>query len=469
MAVNDDGTTEGVKTLLGNPKKAVLAMAVPLIIAMIAQSANNLIDAVWVAGLGADALAAVGFVFPLFFVIIGVGNGVGVGTSSAIARRIGAGNKAGADRTAMQGIGLMIGGGILASVFLLVFQRPILMAMGAGGTIDECIGYGTPIYLCAVILLVNVLFTNLLRSEGAAKRSMLTQILSEVINIILDPLFIYDYGLGMGVAGAAWATVIATIIPLIIMMYWYFVKKDTYIQLSRKNLDVDKPIAKEILHVGIPASIEFIAISIFSMLMNMVVVMCGGTDNVAIFSSAWKVIQILMIPLMAIGGAIVPVFAAAYGAKRFDKIKDAYGFALRFCIAIMFAIVIVTELTAPVMAIAFTYTDSTAYLRDPLVQCLRVLCLFLPFASWGFVATGLFQSMGMGMKSLACTLFRSGLQVPVCYFLAITVGTFYSVQWGVFSTELIGSVFAGVWSLLLMRGLLKGYAPPKDGTFDGLQ
>ena len=79
--------TKGVDTLLGNPKKAIIAMSVPLIIAMIAQSANNLIDAVWVAGLGSDALAAVGFIFPLFFILIGIGNGVGIGASSAIARQ----------------------------------------------------------------------------------------------------------------------------------------------------------------------------------------------------------------------------------------------------------------------------------------------------------------------------------------------------------------------------------------------
>ena len=92
-------STKGVETLLGNPKRAVLLMALPMMVGMVAQSANNLIDAVWDAGLGPDALAAVGFVFPLFFILIGIGNGVGVGASSAIARHIGRGDKPSADRS----------------------------------------------------------------------------------------------------------------------------------------------------------------------------------------------------------------------------------------------------------------------------------------------------------------------------------------------------------------------------------
>ena len=298
--------TKGVDTLLGNPRKAILAMSVPLIIAMIAQSANNLIDAVWVAGLGPDALAAVGFIFPLFFILIGIGNGVGIGASSAIARHIGRGDKVGVDSTATQSIVLITIFGALMTVFMLVFQRDLLVMMGTDHTIDLCVEYGTPIFAMTLLFFFNGLLSNLLRSEGAAKRAMVTQVLAAVINIILDPFFIYDYGLGMGMAGAAWATIVAVAISFTLIFFWFF-KRDTYIKISVKHVRLEKATVYDILRVGIPASLEMIVMSLFSIVVNLIIVMSDrGTDGLAIFSSTWRIVQMLMIPNMAIGGAVVP-------------------------------------------------------------------------------------------------------------------------------------------------------------------
>ncbi|MBQ6547332.1 MAG: MATE family efflux transporter, partial [Candidatus Methanomethylophilaceae archaeon] len=400
--------TKGVDTLLGNPRKAILAMSVPLIIAMIAQSANNLIDAVWVAGLGPDALAAVGFIFPLFFILIGIGNGVGIGASSAIARHIGRGDKVGVDSTATQSIVLITIFGALMTAFMLVFQRDLLVMMGTDHTIDLCVEYGTPIFAMTLLFFFNGLLSNLLRSEGAAKRAMVTQVLAAVINIILDPFFIYDYGLGMGMAGAAWATIVAVAISFTLIFFWFFIKRDTYIKISVKHVRLEKATVYDILRVGIPASLEMIVMSLFSIVVNLIIVMSDrGTDGLAIFSSTWRIVQMLMIPNMAIGGAVVPVFAAAYGARRFDKIKEAYFYALKVCTVIMTVLVIITLITADWMVMLFTYSDSVALLKDDMASCLRILSLFLPFMSWGFVGAGLFQSMGLGLYSFICTVVRN--------------------------------------------------------------
>lgn len=469
--------TKGVETLLGNPKKAVIAMAIPMIVGLIAQSANNLIDAVWVAGLGADALAAVGFVFPMFFILIGVGNGIGIGASSAIARHIGRGDKEAVDRTAMQGVVLLVLMSIAVMVLLLIFQRPILTILGAGQTIDLCIDYATPIFITTLILLINGYLMNLIRAEGASKRAMKSQILAAVINIILDPIFIYkdvamevfnvdlgfSFGLGMGMAGAAWATITAIVISLLMMLYWYFVKKDTYVKFSSRFTRIDKETDVDILRVGVPASLEMIIISVISMVMNVIIVATDrGTDGVAIFSSTWRLINILMIPMMAIGSAVVPILAAGYGARRYDKMKVAYFYSIRVAVIIMIILVAITFIFADQIVTVFTYSEGTAGLKDDMVTCLRILILFLPFASWGFVASGLFQSLGMGMKSFICTLIRNGSQIPVCYILLITVGTFISIAEGVVAMEIFGSVVAGLWSYFLLRSLLKTYVPPED-------
>ena len=448
--------TKGVDTLLGNPKKAILAMSVPLIIAMIAQSANNLIDAVWVANLGPDALTAVGIIFPLFFIMIGFGNGIGIGASSAIARHIGRGDKDAVDSTATQSIVLVVIIGIVMSVFMLVFQRPLLTMFGADKSLELCIEYGTPIFAMTLVFFLNGLLSNLLRSEGAAKRAMATQILAAVINIILDPIFIYDFGLGMGMAGAAWATIVAVSISLIVIFFWFFVKRDTYIRIKKKYIRLQYETVYDILRVGIPASLEMIVMSLFSIIINIIIIQADwGENGIAIFSSTWRLVQMLMIPNMAIGGAVVPVFAAAYGARRYDKIREAYIYALKVCTVIMVTIVIITLLTADWMVLMFAYNEEVAPMKEEMASCLRILCLFLPFMSWGFVGAGLFQSMGLGLYSFICTVVRNGLQVPASWILLVTVGTTVSITWGISSMEIVGSILGGFWSYLVLRSLLK--------------
>lgn len=458
--------TEDVRVLLGNPKKAILAMAIPITIATIAQTANNLIDSIWVAGLGSDALAAVGLVFPLFFIMIGIGNGIGIGASAAISRRIGKGDKIGADKAAGQAVLLTAIASVLMAVILLLIQKPLLLALGAGDTIGMCLDYSTPIFLFAPVILISVVFSNILRSEGAANKAMQTQILAAVVNIILDPIFIYDYGLGLGMMGAAIATVIAMGVSLVLLLYWFFVKKNTYIDVTLKGIRPDKELDKDILRVGLPASLEMIFMSVVSMFMNMVLIIAAGTNGVAIYSSTWRLIQMLMIPLMAIGGAIVPVCAVAYGARRFDKVKEAYLYSIKICVIAMLVLSVLTAVFAEYMVLIFTYSESSAMLTGDMVSCLRLFCIFLPFMAWGFVASGFFQALGMGMKSLASTVIRNGLQLPVCYGLAITVGTLVSVWYGIVITEIIGSVMMGIWSVLVLRALMKNYVRPIDSPFD---
>lgn len=474
----EDYETEGVKMLLGNPKRAVIMMALPMVVALVAQAINNVIDAVWVAGLGPNALAAVGFVFPLFFMLIGIGFGIGVGASSAIGRNIGCKNKLMVDKVASQGMMITIIIGIVVSIILLIFQKEVLVALGAGETLKECLDYSTPMLICSTLILINGYLSMTLRAEGAAKRSMNTQILTAVINIILDPIFIYKdfllevfkvdigihFGLGMGMSGAAWATIVSILISLVIVLYWYFVKNDTYAKIRLKLSKFEKAVVYEIFRVGIPSSIEMIAISSVALILNAAIsTMQGGTDNVAVFSSVYRVVMILIIPLEAIGGGIVPVFSTAFGAKRYDKMKEAYSFSLTIGTGIEIVILILTEILAPFIVLLFTYSDSTESLKDSMVTTLRILSIFLPFLSWGYVAIGQFQSMGMGLKSLGCTIIKNGLQVPAAFICIGAIGTFSSVVWAITASEIIGSLFAGGWSLIVLLKFLRRSAQEKNG------
>ena len=463
--MEDYEKTKEVETLLGDPKKAIIAMAIPTAVALVAQSANNLIDAMWVAGLGRDALAAVGIIFPLFFIIISISNGIGVGAASAISKRIGAQNKTGADNTATHAIVLILIASVIMTIALTLFLEPLVRIMGAGATestIQECINYGMPMMLFTFVFLIVGVMSSILRSEGAAKRSMYILILAAAINIVLDPIFIYDFGLGMGMAGAAWATVIAEAIAMIVMLYWYFGKKDLFLKFKFKGFKFDMPIIKDIFRVGLPASIQLMLISLVSIFMNLMLLQVGGDDAVAIYSSDWRIINILAIPVMGIATGMVPVCAAAFGARRYDKIDIAYKYSVKTGVLAMLIISIITAIFASQILTVFTYDPDTVYLREGMVQFMRIACVFLPFMAVGMVAESLFQSLGMGMKSLISAVFRNFLMLPICYLAMVYTSQLSWIWWGVTVSEIIGSVFIAIWSFLVLRVIMREFKMEKE-------
>lgn len=467
MQMETQDKTKEVETLLGDPKKAILAMAVPIVVAMLAQSVNKLADAVWVSSLGPDALAAVGIVFPLFFILIAFSNGIGVGAASAISKRIGAENKEGADKTATHAIVLIAVISIFLTIALAVFLDPLLRIMGAGATestLRECMDYAWPMIISTPIFLFIGVLSSILRSEGAAKRSMYILILAAIINLALDPIFIYDFGLGWGIAGAAWATVVGESIALIAMFYWYFVKKNLYLKFKFKGFRFEMPIIKDIFRVGLPASMQMMILSVVSIFMNLILLKAGGDDGVAIYSSDWRIINMLSIPLMGIASGLVPVCAAAFGARRYDKIKIAYVYSLKISVASMIIISVVTVIFAPQMLTVFTYDASTEYLRDGMAEFMRIACLFLPFMAMGMAAESLFQALGMGMKALISTLFRNFLMLPIAYFLMVTSSGLTSIWWGISISEIVGSLFIVVWSALVLREIMKVYNMEKRSS-----
>ena len=253
--------------ILGDPRKSLMVMVVPIAIGMLVQALNNLVDAIWVSSLGTGALAATGVVFPFFFILVGIGNGLGVGASQAIARRIGTGDRAGASAAAAQ---VMVIGVIVGVVMTAVFAflaEPIFTVAGAGPYLEETLAYGIPIMLCSPIYMVSFIFSALLRSEGAAKKSMYIQVAGVAAHMVLDPILIF--GLDMGITGAAVASALAMAMASL-MAVRYYLSGDMYVRFSFRGFRFDRDLDRDILRVGIPASLEMVLLSLSSMLMNLI-------------------------------------------------------------------------------------------------------------------------------------------------------------------------------------------------------
>jgi len=448
------GTTEGVALLTGDPKRAILKLSIPMIAAMLLMSTYNLVDAIWVAGLGSDALAAVGFMTPVFMILMGLSVGLGAGVTSAIARRIGAGNREGADNTAVHAILLSLALSAALTLPLILLAGPVAVLLGAGDTTGLATVYGQTLFTGTVFVLFTNIAYAILRAEGDMKRTMYAMGASSIINIVLDPILIY--GAGMGIAGAALATVISIALVSVVILFWFFVRKDTYVSLSRRVFSPDLSTIIDILKVGLPASLEFFLMSALAIIINSLLVGISGTDAVAIYTTGWRVVMFAIIPFVGISTAVVSVCGAAYGARKYEHLKTAHTFSVGLGMVIAIAMSAITWLIAPQIALIFTYSPESAHLAPGIVVFLQIMCFFYPFVPPGIMSGSIFQGTGKGTTSLAISVLRNLLFIALfTWVLAIPMGMGEAgVWWGIVAGDILGGIVGYLWARLYIARLI---------------
>ena len=198
-------TNENIESIIGDPKKAINRLAYPTFLSMLLMFANNLIDSMWVNGLGSDPLAALGFMSPLYLVIIGFGVGIGAGANSLISRLIGAKSYEESNNAAIHSIVIALVVSILILLIGVIFLKDLLIIFGAEGVLDYAMDYGMIIFLSSPIILFPGVVSSLFRAEGDIKRATVPLVFNAILNMVLDPIFIYYFN--WGVKGAAIATV----------------------------------------------------------------------------------------------------------------------------------------------------------------------------------------------------------------------------------------------------------------------
>jgi putative MATE family efflux protein len=453
--------TTGVKTLLGDPKKAIVKLSIPMIIAMSVQTLYSLIDTYWVSGLGADALAAMGFVFPFFFISMALSNGIGIGGGAAISRRIGAKDKVGADNAAVHTIIIAVLVSIIFTIPFYLFAPQLFTLVGAGKTTGLAVAFAQVIFLGSIVIFFSSVANSILRSEGDSKRAMRAMVISAVLNIVLDPIFIYNFN--MGIAGAAWATLLSITISSLMMANWLFFRKDTYVSFNFKNFRFEKSIVKEIFEISVPASAQQLSMSLSMIFLNAIIVLVSNTDGVAVYSTGWRIATIAMAPLMGMAMAIISVTGAAIGARDYVKAKIALSYSTRLGFLIECAIGALLFIFATPIAYLFTQSEGGTHITADLAHFLRVMCLFYPIASLGFFSSSFFQGAGRAMDSLIATLLRTIVFTPL--FAALLALTFNMGQvgawWGMVIGNGLGSLVMYVWAGYYLRALIRTNPLPK--------
>ena len=397
--------TEEIDLIVNHPKKAINKLSVPIIISNLFMMLNNIIDGIWIAGLGPHPLAAVGFVTPLFLAMVGFANGLGAGSNSLVARYIGAENYGMAGNSAIHSIMLSIIVTILATISMLLILKPLLMTMGAGEVISETMEYGIIVMGGIFSIFIPAMLAAIFRSQGEIKRASYPLMFTAIINMILDPIFIY--GLGLGIGGAAIATVLAGTIPMLLMIYWMFFKQDSFLEVKMSEYKRDLSIYKDILVVGIPASLEQFILSFVSILMNYWLTILAGTIAVAAYTATWRLVAIGISPLIGIGVAALTVGGAAYGARNFYNLKTALNYGIKLGLISSVIICSFLFIFADPLSFIFSYSADSSILAPKVVETLRILCFFILFMPFGILAGNIFQAMGKGTSSLMITFLRS--------------------------------------------------------------
>lgn len=413
---------KNIELMRGNPETAVRKLAIPVMISMLLTASYNIIDGIWITGLGEAAIAGIGFVTPIFMILNGVSVGLGSGATSSISRFVGAHDKNRASDSAAHSIIILFIASIILTLIFLVIQEPLLRIYGASGTaLEEALSYSTPLFLG----LIGIMFANgasgILRGEGDMKRAMYAVVVSVILNAILDPIFIYTFGLGA--AGAAIATVLSSLISAIVILYWLLVKKDTYVDINLRKFKFNSKISKNILKVGIPASLDMFIMSIAVALYLIFITIISGDYGVAAYTSGQRIYLFAIMPLTAIGTAVVAVCGSAFGAENGDYLSRAHKYGAKFGILFGLAVTIIVVLFATPIASIFAYTPETSHLVSGIALFLQFAFLSIPFTGAGMASSFLYQGIGRGVTSLFFTIFREVIcTVILTYLFGIVFG-----------------------------------------------
>lgn len=400
--------------------KAVFSLAIPTVLSMIVSVFYNMVDTFFVGQTGnPHQVAAVSVATPVFLFFMAAGNIFGVGGSSFLSRALGEKHY---DKVKKISAFCFYGGivvGIAGQLLMFAFMRPILQAVGtSGNTFEFARQYLSWVACGGPAIVVAGAFTNLIRGEGAAKSSMIGMMSGTVVNIILDPIFILDSfhgipGLGMGVAGAAIATVIGNLVSLAVFLL-HVCSKNSVLSIKPRYFSVRGGILSGVLAIGLPASLVNILMSLSNIVTNKILVSYGDIP-VAAMGIAMKANMLVIFVQLGFAMGIQPLIGYNYGARNFARMKSVMKFSM-LC-------VVIAGCTLTGIYFVCTRQIINVFINDQAVietgiKLLRMLMCSGPFIGIMFVFNFTFQAMGKAIPALVLAASRQGfIFLPMIYLL----------------------------------------------------
>ncbi|MCI6994004.1 MAG: MATE family efflux transporter [Methanobrevibacter sp.] len=284
--------------------------------------------------------------------IVSIGQGLSTGMISIMSNYIGANEKEKANNVFWQRILISIIISIICFVFAFFGLKELLIIMGAESVIDLTMDYAQTVFAGSIIIILNTVTISSLRAEGDMKKASNITIFGFVLNIILDYFLIYF--LNFGIWGAGAATILSTLIGTIVVIYWLFVKKDTYLQTKWSHFKFNMKYIKNILSLSIPATLEGFVMSFLFIFVNMMLIVAGGDIHVVAFTGSWKILSLGMIPAIGVEAAILTISGYYFGSGNYKRIKSIYKYSIIFSTTISIIIAIILFIFANQISYLFT-------------------------------------------------------------------------------------------------------------------
>lgn len=406
--------------LLGSASipKALLAMGIPTMIGMLVNAFYNLVDAYFVGGLGERQMGAISVVYPLGQVVVGLGLLFGNGAASYISRLLGRGDKENADKVASTALYSSISVGAVIIIISMIFLHPILKLLGATDSILPYAATYAGIYIVSCIFNVfNVTMNNIVTSEGAAKTTMCALLIGAVLNIALDPLFIYVFDLG--VAGAAIATAISQVVSTCVYLT-YILRKKSVFHFRVKDCTYSREIMSEIFKIGIPTLVFQILTSLSISLINN----AAGDYGDSAIAGMGVVTRLISMGSLSVFGFIKgfqPIAGYSYGAKKFDRLREAIKTSILW--STVFCVIFGLVLALFPTAIVSQFTKGDAEMIRIGAASLRANGITIMLFGFYTVYSSLFLALGKGREGFILGACRQGICfIPVILLLPMVWG-----------------------------------------------
>lgn len=437
--------------------KLLLSMAVPMMISMLVQALYNIVDSIFVSRICEDALTAVSMAFPWQNIVIAIAVGFGVGINALLSRALGQKNAERVNQVAVNGLLLA---GLSYLLVLVAGLIGIRAYMRTQTDIETIVNYGITYLniciLCSFGVFVEITFERFLQATGRTVYSMITQLTGAITNIILDPILIFGL-LGfpkLGIAGAAWATVVGQCVGAVVaVMLNHF--KNPEVHLRLRHIRPNGRLMGEITAISIPSIIMSCISSLTCFVMNMILIAYSSTA-VAVFGVYFKLQSFVFMPVFGLNNGMVPIIAYNYGAQKPERIHKTIRLGMVYAVAIMVVGLLVFQLIPKQLLLMFDASDAMLGIGAP---ALRIMSLAFVFAGVGIASSSACQAFGYSVYSMLISIARQiVVLIPAAYLLSLT-GVLRSI-WFAFPIAEIVSLFL---SLFFLRTTLKktGMALPK--------
>ena len=426
-------------------KKLLISMSLPMIISMLVQAMYNIVDSVFVAQISENALTAVSLAFPLQNLMIAFAGGTAVGVNALLSRSLGEKNQDHVNQTAVNSVFIFL---VTAVIFMIAGLTLSNLFFNVQTTNTEIVNAGTQYSMivvgCSIGLFCQFLFERLLQATGRTLFTMVTQGLGAIINIILDPIFIF--GLcgfpKMGVAGAALATITGQIIACLLALF-FNLKFNHDIHFKFKRFRPNAHIVKQIYSVGIPSIIMQSIGSVMTFGMNTILITFSTTAT-AVFGVYFKLQSFVFMPVFGLNNGMIPIIAYNLGAKQKKRMFDTIKLAMIYATGMMIIGVIFFETIPQTLLGFFNASEAMIKIGTP---ALRIIAIHFIFAGFSIVCSATFQAVGKGTYSLLTSLIRQLLVLLPCAYVLSLTGNL-DLIWLCFP---IAEIFSAVTSFILMK------------------